>query len=943
MALDSKYINASGQPRYADRIDENIREAEWADQHITFPSGVFGAQVVAHLSSFNATFGFNKSPHRFELEYIPDDFSTSALPVIGTLVSLTIGDNFFLKGEVKHVDYRKSVRGKILNVSIEDIREDLNEYYVDTYGVLGKSDVKTEIDGIADVRYWYINYYDPASFQGSAGVRELKDLQMFDQHGASYRQIYEAVEDFLGTDVRDMIPEPEVIESQLSGDVTAYKWQFRMTPLLDAVAKILNDVAFDFYWNMSEGRIVVINRKQSVNINENDIPISGDQAETIDIRYGHDEGEIDTKAQMLGGKMEGIIGNTQKFGTIEGAFTLDQAIYDLGLGQVGAGLRFTPGWKNANLRYFDANGNVQIYAPSDLELAMSLKSVEHWCWAKGLSNRISSATLDSGQTTISQFTFAESGIGMMPNRRSSEGWVMDWYNRVRTFAQNHFGRTYVLENSNVLVSRLDEIGIVDAAWCNLENQTRGNFIDGYKITDTYNMLAPFWDSQTNKLRPFAEIDKSRFQTNSLKAALYGGKLTSLRWGVDGEQEPARFGEYNEDKDLMYVPLEAWSWTEQENKFSENFLSAIDGEPRGIAIRFPQIVWKEENNELNFAGFGTAAAGLGGMRHQFTSRFTTGDFQNPFRYIQPINLIGSTQAIKVCIPIQVDRRYGYAWPSKWATGTGNMLKAMVDDRLVPWSYEPRGSKVSYTLMDDDANATLQSLVVDRTTVTFAELTKVGLPAITFDNYANQNQTIGGYGVVNHGITNLSVSKSIEWWQTRYSIKSHFPQFIKVKPARAAVGEDFEFAIRRVEAQQPLPTPTRFSTASPFPMETEDGRRSIKADTGTEHTLERYVRIVSVHGRPNLGVNEYYLGVDDRGVYWPRGLAVNAGNLDMQRATCIDGFLQVGMFATYHLEKHVDGTMNHYFTGGVPLTAGRFVRLLEAPKQIDGRMGGRLSDR
>ncbi len=71
MAVNSKYISASGYVSYEDK-------------KITLPSGVFGLNVDAYLSSLNATFGFNQTSHRFDLEYVPSQFSFKDLPSIGS-------------------------------------------------------------------------------------------------------------------------------------------------------------------------------------------------------------------------------------------------------------------------------------------------------------------------------------------------------------------------------------------------------------------------------------------------------------------------------------------------------------------------------------------------------------------------------------------------------------------------------------------------------------------------------------------------------------------------------------------------------------------------------------------------------------------------------------------------------------------------------------------
>ncbi|NIU01463.1 MAG: hypothetical protein GWN01_11265, partial [Nitrosopumilaceae archaeon] len=57
--VDNPFIDVSGFPTHE-------------EQQIDFPSGTFAIPLRAHLSALNATFGFNDTPHRFDLEYIPE-------------------------------------------------------------------------------------------------------------------------------------------------------------------------------------------------------------------------------------------------------------------------------------------------------------------------------------------------------------------------------------------------------------------------------------------------------------------------------------------------------------------------------------------------------------------------------------------------------------------------------------------------------------------------------------------------------------------------------------------------------------------------------------------------------------------------------------------------------------------------------------------------------
>lgn len=892
MPIDNQFINVSGLPSF-----EELR--------VTFPSGEFGVPVSADLAELQATFGFNQNPHRFELQYIPESFDATELPTIGSGVAFSIGD-FFIAGRIKHADYSKSTRGKILSVTVEDIRTDLSDIYLDTYGIFGTNDAPS--NNIVDIRFWYVQTH--VITQSVSRSQAVRDLRLLEENGASYRQIYEAVKYFeeqQGTinDVLSKLPDPDVIAAQLPLDPEGYRFRFKAQPLLDAIAKILNDISYDFYYDMAENKIDVINRKFAVNISENAIPVADDPAPIIMSRYGIDEGERPTTARLYGGEMEGLIGSGRLM-TRSGAYGLNSSQYDMGI--VVGTPAFVPGWK-AKLKYFGPDGFLNEYVPQDREMAMSLKSIEHWAYEVDLDNRIGNFTIDSETgETIEQKSITGSGMGLILNRRQDgRSWIIEWYNRVRTHAQNNFGRTYILSPSSVLYNHIDDIDVMPASWCNLENQTDdGSFADNYKISDQFKFLAPFWDADSNKMRAWALFEDG------------------TKWGIDGEQTPAKFTEWNEDETHQFVPIEARKFDTARKKFKETFLSNLEENEKGIVIRLPAIAWDKnaiEDEQLKIV------QRLGAIK-QIHDQITSLDIPNPYKIVQPYERL-----YNIAIPIKVKRRYGFNFPRVWASGAGTALEVIIREDLVPWQYEPRGLKTSVDLMGEEALSALDGRVVNRDTVTFAEATKVGLPIISFDQFANQSQLSQGFGIVSHGITSLTISKNLSWWQTKYNIKSHFPQQIKAKPIQQAIDEDFAFAIKRLEQDLLLKKlPIEFDIPE-IHLPTDEGRKSVKSDTGIEHVVERSVTIEQVFGRGSTD-GEYYLGVDAQGIKWPRSLDAGFGNTELQRAFGIDGFFQVGMQAVYRLEKRPDGSISQYFKGGIPLSDTRIVKLKEAPRQVDG---------
>ena len=898
------YVEVSGLPTFE-------------QQKITFPSGAFNVQVDAFLSACNATFGFNQQPHRFSLEYVPEEFSFNSLPSIGTFVRFDVGDEFHIAGRIKHADYNKSSRGNIISIDIEDIRDELNDYTLDTYGIFGEND--TPAVGIIDVVYWYCN----VKSNQVGRQRAIKDLAQLRSVGASYGQIYQAIEYFentLGTinGLLDKIPEPSVVDAQLPRDPDAYRWQFRAQTFLDVLARIMRDIAYDFYYDMKEDKINVINRKFGIQISDNAIPTASDTAELISLRYGNDEAERPTVARLYGGQMEGLVGPTTVRLMPSGAFG------SIG-NQLGINIddfKFVRGW-DATLKYFGPDGFLNEYQPTDDELAASLKGLEWWAREVGLDNRIDNTTInpDTGLTQ-EQRSVMGSGLGLLRNRRIAErSWIVNWYSRVRTFAQNHYGRTYVLDSTSQLYEDLDQFDVISEAWCNLENQSEnGTFTDDYKISDTFKFIAPFYNHDTNKMRPYAVLPGN------------------TKWGLDGEQVPAAFEKWNEDEDNQFVPIEVRKWDSNRNKFNEEFLEVIEGQEKGVWVRLPAFAWNPD------AGRNTE---LGDIHRviTLTSVFegeTTEDLPDPLLFPIPFQQIAPSGGNGASIPVRVKRRFGVTYPQIWSSGTGTDLKVEVAEGFVPWNYEPRGSKTSVDLMNEEALAFLGTQVVNRNVVTFAEANKVGLPAISFDNYADQEiDASGTYGRVSHGVTNLSLTKDIQSpaWQTKYSLKSHFPQFIQVQPVLKAVNENFAFAIKRIDANVPRFDPPDFEVP-PIPdlPETNDGRKTIKSDTGLEHIREIPVEIIDVI---EPGADQYYLAIDAQGTKWPRALDVGFGNASLKEARATDGFLQKGMDAVYHIEKKADGSFEHYFTGGVDLKDTRVVEMSSVIQQVTLSDGSTVS--
>jgi hypothetical protein len=885
----SGYLNVSG---VSTSYQQSIVEA---------PNALFGSGTTAYLSSINSSFGFGETPHSFSLSYVPTSFDNETLPSIGTPVSFEV-EGFLVKGKVVHADYSKDLRGNLLSINVEDNRKDLNNYYIDTVGLHSTSDTSNE--NLVDVYNWF-NKTQVSDSGRSASIRELERIE---KDGATYRQIYNAVdyyENTLGTlsGLFSAIPAPEVVESQLTGSVDSYRWRLQGQTALSAIVTILSDVSYDVYWNMAEGKISVANRRYSVSISKDSIPFPGDTAETVHLKYGNDEADRPTKIKVFGPRMEGVVGSGRLI-PASGAFNES---YDMGV-TVGQPV-FEAGWRNVAINYFGPDGSLRQDYPTDSELSAALKSIEFWAHEKDLENRISnSGFIASSGVTAGQVSAAGNLAELTSRYNAEKSWVVNWYNKVKSFADSHYGKTYILSSSSDLYSSIDDFDVVNEAWSNIENQASGVFEEGYKIDATYNMLSPFYNPTTNKLRAYCVLP------------------ARTKWGVTGEGVPARFESWNEDADNQFVPVQVNMWRSKKTRFSSAAFE-WDQSEKGISVTFPQFCFDpsgSRNTELTASSSGLAQANVG-----FASGTWTQDFVDPLLNPIPFESLNPASGMSVALPIRSRRRYGYSYPSPWTSGTGSDLDIKIEDGFAPFKYEPRGAQTSVDRLTEDVNAYLASQKIDTQDATHAEVTKIGLPGISFDNFANQSVDSNGYGSINHGITAVNVSKGLsEDWRTKYSVKAHFPQLVKAKPIQTDLEEDLSFAIKNIETrlddfEVDLQLPSVFRTF-------DDTRISNIDVGGQEEKRSIPVTVTRVYSR-NSG-DPYYLAVDSRGRSYPRNLDLNAGTTESQQARAQDGLLDVGLEAVYHYERLDDGTFQHWFTGGVDLTDAKVMEVVSDPEII-----------
>jgi hypothetical protein len=910
------YIEVSGLPTFADEYRWPYGSGRDIDGNVGF-----SRDLDARLSDLTAQFGFNQQPHRFTMTWVPVcfNFEGTELPDIGEEVDFNVG-SFRIRGRIVHADKTKSAQGLKVTTTVEDYRTDLNRLVLDTYGLYDEEEEPEA--NIIDVHHWFL--------KNQGGLANPRDLRMLREHGATYKQIYNAILE-ANSSVATQLPSPGVLSENL-GDLSTYRFSFRTTPLLDAITKILSDAAFDMYYHMGSNTLNVVNRQKQIDIDINDVPFKEDDPNnptTISLKLGHDEPERPTAVQVLGDRMEGVISNGGKLGTTDGVYG-----GRCGLGLPG-GAEWKPAWRGATIYYFGEDGTIQQDKPTDGELAAALKGIEFWAEKKSgsqtehIDSRLSEQGIDpiSGRQVPVVSPVSASGAGLIQNRgQDGRSWIIEWYNRVRNFAQNHYTRTYSLTGASALYGELDRFDVVDEAWCGLENQSGGGFNQGYSIQGDYRWLAPFWNHDENKMRAWAVIDKQ---------PTTGGSKSPL-WGQDGKGVPTQFAQWNEDESYVFVPIEVKKWNRAASKFSSDWILKCEQSANGMYIRFPNMMWRsfEENEAL------VKLPKVRYMRAKFTTETsndstidpaTEGRFYEEFR--SGIN-----------IPVKMYKRYGNTCPSKWSAGYGldggniSRMRAEVIQRddLAPWNFEPHDDKDSLDLMDSEGKAVARGRVVNRSQSTFIEATKVGLPTITFDGYSDPT------GEVKHGITNISVTKNASsYWQTRYSAKTHFPQPVKAKPVPNEVMEDFRFALHRFnEKFNRPPKPQPFQPPTIFDPKTEDDFSEFITKPSKESfkvpvIIEQIFNVTTSVGDPDVA----YAGEDGKNILWPVTARAGIGQSlsptsklgANQYAFCIDGFLQRGMQATYNYEDQDDGSFVHYFTGGVQLREARMVVCQDSPFQ------------
>jgi hypothetical protein len=333
---------------------------------IVWPSGLFGSGVpgndlCAFLASLNAGFGFNLTPHTFQMEWAPCGDANSfhgasgQLPYIGSNFELYVGD-FFLRGFITHSDYTSSKDGTIVNIIVEDYRKTLQKVKIHTEdlgenvpsGVISVARAYRKINGLYDI-------------DGSPSDPLVKEYMRILELGATYSQVLSAI-DYTYNEGKSSLPVSELptktkLQANLGPDLDNLRWQFNLSTVDEAMTRILADAGFDWYWNMSAGQLNLINKKNIFQVSENQIldyvssfgSASG-LNETKQIGFGQDIVSDPTRFRLLGGHQQGII-NSELLSPIDG---LDTSALD-------GHIVFKKAWDQLTIGFYDADGFYRTY------------------------------------------------------------------------------------------------------------------------------------------------------------------------------------------------------------------------------------------------------------------------------------------------------------------------------------------------------------------------------------------------------------------------------------------------------------------------------------------------------------------------------------------------------------------------------------------------------
>jgi hypothetical protein len=858
------------------------------------------------------------------------------LPAIGDVVDLVLGSGFFpIKGKVFHSEYADSIGGTTISIGVQDRRTDLDSTVLFTDDIGDNASLYSK--GIISVA---------ATFRedGRAG-NEYKEYSRIHEEGATYYDIYRAATISptpyaSGFNPNNIFPDPTRLIANIpslgsvedKGVLLAnYRWKFNGDTIKNALSSILDDLGFDWYWDMTQDKVKLINRSQTFEIDSDNVPSAADTAEKISVKIGLDDTEANNNYMLFGAQQEGFI-DSLLLSPIDGLNTP-------------SGIVFNKAWDNLTMGFIDAQGIYRTYRVLEKELRMALRSIEHWTyykryqvsrWGDAEDNGTIAAQHPDFRSRLDPLENPDNSDGLnaagmfrvITNRRLDQNWILNWYEKVHQFATNNFGRTYVAEK--ILGDNVNgKFDIVNAAWCNLENQldpSYSEFINGYKINSLYGAVAPF----VNK---------------DLRVSAYVVLPGVTLYGLDGSASPAQFESWNEDPDgiqsgitgsgLHYVPVslqEVSDIIEDPRDPTDPFIRFAPG---SVICQFPAIAISGVYQDPI----------LQTLQPIIDMNFNVGSGVLDILNLDILPIPYSTLTGQVAIPIKSSKRYGTGFPSYWTSDPSGLLdnprrRSTVDERFGPWNFTPGpnldnnatlGTSVQY--MNRVAKNLIEAKARFSEKITFGEVVKVGFPVVSFNDFADEN------GLTINGITGISTQVSTNGFTTSYSLKSHFDEFGDKAPLgieRRGIVEGIIHPITYTEFQNKK---RDISIASFIPEDSpkEPKLFSINPDEPLK-TLEVIITHIEASSTdPNSLLTERYGGrilesndsaeIVDSGKVVPPGFLTNG-----RHARCIDGFLDVGDICKY-TGGRLAGRRIYFFSGGKTLSEGFIARVRSVSTTVD----------
>ena len=936
---------------------------------IAWPSGQFldsepGSQLCAFLSSINATFGFNLTPHGFQTEWVPCGDpcafhgASGQLPEIGHSLELFVGD-FFFRGKVTHSDYTTSANGTIVSVTVEDDRRELRRIKIHTED-LGEN-APSGVISVARA-YRVLNGFDnPDATPNDPNIKEYRRILQF---GGTYSQILQAVDlhfnEGKSSVAASELPTVEQLEKNIGGTIESIRFQFNLTQLDEVLSRILLDTGYDWYWNMDAQQVNLINKKVIFDIGENEILDLVSQFgsasglnETKQLSFGQDVVPDPTRFRVLGGHQEGFI-NSHLLSPIDG---LDTSALDAISSSTSAqsGIVFQPAWPNLTVGFYDAGGFFRTYTPQTKELQLALAGIEQWTYYKiyQTDSPLSDPpgygfAPDDGSIAAQDSSFqsrldplmplaglatgaAESGLRVINNRRDeAQNWVISFYNRIRDHAARHYGRSYVLEG---LLFDTDQglYRLVDAAWANVENQVEGFSLSASGVSSASGTFVE--DYEINRdLGPV-----SPFLTDDFRVSAYCRLPSNTVYGPQGDDNPASFGNWTEDAPPFnptgdgshYIPV-------QLTIVGNRVINPRNDVDRYSFEDYPEgTLWCQ----LPISAGPDTGLGEDSVIGSLSTLLTTStkltgsgllDIINPAVVLNTYDLLSG-----VAIPVEARARYGQDYPSQWVLGDLHYERdedVQLDDQFVPWAFSPQGNQTSLEIMTDRAVRRAEGKIVPRSSSRYADFQQVGLPLLSFDAFAQQNIGSSGlFGEISHGVSEINISFGIEGFVTRYKIQSYFPKFGREAPlgerVRAVLNgiiNPIDFASLNLLDPNPGPPTNPALPDDPFvpPIFFDEEQRAVRV------TITEVNNVFTLSSIAGTEEDERYRGEDQNQYEKPPNFFGSSNPDFTDGAICIDGFLNIGDDAMYHTDDFTlpgGNTVLRYFTQGRPFGNGTIVEV------------------